>query len=291
MKKITVDAIDPITKVWFGNQIQSLAMQHDLVGPNISLVRIDEYTGQIIGEIRSRARIAANAQELALAMDGMDTYCRLAAAELIRIRQIRAAHKAGELPNETLRQLPVYTAFCDYFEEAPSLVYAELKVVAQELLESDEHDANSEPLSQPRHPAHPVSKLTRTWMELQTLGLACADDAGGAPFDTATRDAYVMECALRIRKNARRAIRIGELYVTTEDVDKVCWVAASEAYLLRSLKAARDSGKLSDQEIKLMPIYGTYHEYFENGTAFAAAATQIASTAGLPPRKTDEELN
>jgi hypothetical protein len=150
-------------------------------------------------------------------------------------------------------------------------------------LESAEAESfGSEPLSQPGHPTHPLSRETRAWLELQALGLACADDAYGAPFGTVPRDDYITDSTLRIRERARRAIHIGDLNVHPEDVDKICWVAACEAYLLRSLKASKQAGEISDQDIRKMPIYEPYKDYFEKGSGLAALATSIATAAGQP---------
>lgn len=262
-------------------------MRHDITGPDIRHVNVEEYKQQLIEDFRSQSRAATAAKALECTSDEMEIYGRLAAEELIRIRQIGAAHKAGELPTEVLRQLPAYEAFRDYFEEAPSLVHDEVIAAAKHLVESVDEDADSEPLSQPGHPKYPVSKPTREWMEFQALGLACVDDAWGAPFGTVPQEDYVTDSTLRIRRNARRAIRSGQLQVPAEDIDNICWVAACEAYLLRSLRAAMDSGELSYQEIKRMPIFGAYHEYFEKGAALIATAEGLAAAAGLPIRPPD----
>lgn len=287
MDRIKTESITPATKAWFGNQIQSLATRHDITGPDIRHVKAEEYKHQLIEGFNFRARAAASAQELACTTAELEIYCRLAAEELIRIRQIRAAYKAGELPVGVLRQLPVYEAFRDYFDEAPSLIRDEVIAAAKELFKSDSEDADSEPLSQPGHPTHPVSKETRQWMEFQALGLACADDAWGAPFGTVPQEDYVTDSTLRIRRNARRAIGMGELHVNADDIDNICWVAACEAYLLRSLRAAMESGELSFGEVKRMPIYGPYHEYFENESGLIGMAEHLAAAAGLVIRPPD----
>jgi hypothetical protein len=284
MKQINADSITTDTKAWFGTLMQSLAIRHDIAGPEIKRVSVETYKQQLIVEITRRVKAAIKAQDLELATADLAGYCTLAAEELIRIRQIRAAHKAGELPTETLRQLPLFPAYQRYFEETSSLIYEELVAATQELITSENPDNGAEPLSPPGHPTHAVSKATRDWIELQVLGLACADDAWGAPFGAVSKDAYITDCTLRVRKNARRAICIGDLKTPAEDIDKICWVAACEAYLLRSLKAAKDAGKLTDQQIKAMPIYGPYHEYFEIGFQLAAMAQNVASSAGVSLR-------
>ncbi|HZR20048.1 MAG TPA: hypothetical protein VFE51_22380 [Verrucomicrobiae bacterium] len=282
MKQITADSIAPATKAWFGNNIQSLAMRHELAGPDIRRVQLEQYRAQIIDELRSRARVAVDARELPLALDQLDTYCCLAAEELIRLRQTRAAHQTGELPRHVLHKLPVYAAFRDYFDEAPTLVLDELTAAMRVMWNSKSEEGRSEPLSEPAHPAHPLSKQTREWLELQVFALACADDAWGGPVGKIRVDVYMTDSALRIRSNARRAMEIGDLHLPQEDVDKMCWVAAGEAFLLRKLKASRAAGETSDQEIRRMPIYGPYKEYFEHGSDFVAMTKRIAAAAGIP---------
>lgn len=189
-------------------------MRHDLAGPHIGHISLEVYKTRLINELLLRAQAAVAAKELECTLAEIEIYSLLAAEELTRIRQIRAAYKAGELPVGVLRQLPVYEAFPDYFEEAPSLVHKEIIAAGRDLFKSDDANANSEPLSQPGHPKHPLSKQTREWMEFQALGLACADDAWGAPFGTAAQEDYVTDSAIRIRRNARRAICVGALQVT-----------------------------------------------------------------------------
>jgi hypothetical protein len=261
--------------------MQGLAIRHDISGPEISRVSVDPYKQQLIEQLTHCAKRAIEARELVLPADELVIYCVLAAEELIRIRQIRAAHKSGELPTHTLRQLPLYQAFRDYFEENPSLIYNELIAATQELYNLGKDGAGTDSLSQPGHPKHPVSKATRDWIEVQVLGLACAEDAWGMPFGTVAKDVYITDCTLRVRKNARHAIRIGDLNAPAEDLDKICWVAACEAYLLRSLRAAKDAGKLTEQQIRAMPIYGPYHEYFDIGLQLAAMAQNVAGSAGV----------
>jgi hypothetical protein len=119
-------------------------------------------------------------------------------------------------------------------------------------------------------------------MELQALGLALADDAAGAPVGSLRRDHYITDAALRIRKKARRAIGIGDLTVPAEDVDKICWVVACEAYLLRGLKAQKQAGELTEEDIQKMPIYGPYKDYFETGSDLVRMAISIGVAVGQP---------
>jgi hypothetical protein len=289
MKKIRPDSIAPETRAWFGNQIQNLALRHDLAGPAITRVRRGKYMKELVKQFRARALAAINARELVITTEEADIFCREAAKELIDIRQTRADHESGKLPTELMRQLPAYAAFPHYLNEAPSLVLGQLMEVVRDLEKAEAESFGAEPLSQPRHPTHPLSQETRAWIELQALGLACADDAYGAPFGSVPREDYITESALRIREKARRAIRIGDLNVPTEDIDNICWVAACEAYLLRSLQAGLQAGEISDQDIKKMPIYGPYKDYFEKGSSLAAMATRIAAAAGQPIRPSGEQ--
>ena len=47
MKRIKADSIAPELKAWFVTQIQALAMRHDLIGPDIRLVNVQDYHQQL----------------------------------------------------------------------------------------------------------------------------------------------------------------------------------------------------------------------------------------------------
>jgi hypothetical protein len=282
MKEILPESIRPEVRAWFGKQIEQLAMRHDLAGPQISRVRRGKYMKELIREFKSRAVAAAEMGELAASADELDAFCKRAARELISVREIRAAHSSGKLPTEVMLQLPAYAAFKAYLDEAPALVLVELMAATRELEKPKGENADSPPLNQPDHPNHPVSPETRAWMELHALGLALADDAWGAPFGSVARDDYITNSALRIRQKARRAIAIGDLNVPAQDIDQICWVVACEAYLLRSLSAAKQAGELTEEDIKRMPIYSPYKDYFETGSGLITTATSIAAALGQP---------
>jgi hypothetical protein len=284
MKKITEDSIPTHVAHWFGTQVQSIALRHDLTGPQINRVRNSKYRKQLVKEIRSRALAATVAREVAIAMKDLDGFCELAADELIRIRGIRNAHRTGKLTTEAMRLLPAYSAYPDYLNEVAPLGFDEILAAARDQWNLKREGFSPEPLSQPGHPIHPISPPTRAWMELQAFALACADDAWGPAFGSVPMDDYITDSAIRIRENARRAIHIGELHVHPEDVDKICWVAAGEAFLLRDLKTAKDAGKLTDEDIRKMPIYGPYKDYFEIGSDLVNMAASIAAAAGHPIR-------
>jgi hypothetical protein len=280
MKRISPESISPEVRAWFGKQIEHTAVRHDLAGPDITRVRRGKYMKELVREFESRAVAARETGELATSGEELALFCKRAARELIAIRQIRADHSSGKLPTEVMRQLPAYVGFKAYLEEDPALVLSELMAATRELQKPKVEDVDSSPLAQPDHPSHPVSPQTRAWMELHALGLALADDTGGAPFGNAPKDDYITNSALRIREKARRAIAVGDLTVPAEDVDKICWVVACESYLLRSLKAHKQAGELTDKDIMNMPIYGPYRDYFEAGSDLIAMAKSIAAAVG-----------
>jgi hypothetical protein len=282
MNKISPESIRPEVRAWFGEQIEHIAMRHDLVGPQISRVRRGKYRKELVKELKARALAAREAREPVISDEELDIFCEQAARDLIDLRQTRADHKSGKLPTQLMRQLPAYAAFPQYLDEAPTLVLAELMAAARDMQEPKRENVDSEPLAQPDHPTHPPSPHTRAWMELHALGLALADDAGGAPFGSVPRDDYITDSALRIREKARRALTSGDLIVPAEDIDKICWVVACEAYLLRSLTAAKQAGELTDEDIRKMPIYGPYKDYFEIGSNLVGMATSIAAAVGQP---------
>lgn len=252
-------------------------MRHDLSGPQIGSARPSEYIKELKREFKERAVAANNSGEIRVCVDQMDLLCEHAARDLVRIREIRAAHAAGKLPTEAMRQLPAYAAFKAYLDEDPSLVISETIAAALDLQKVNEEDVDSMPLSEPGQPKHPVSRETRAWMELRAQGLALADDTSGPACGSIPREDYITDSAMRVRKQAQRAISIGDLNVPALDVDDICWTVACEAYLLRSLKAAKRAGELTDEDIRKMPIYGSYKLYFESGEALVASAMSIAA--------------
>jgi hypothetical protein len=286
MKKVSPKSVPPEVRAWFGNQIQHIAMHHDLAGPQIGRVRRGRYFQELVKDLRARALTARETGQLAITAEELDLFCKRAARELMAIRRIRADHESGKLPTDLMRQLPAYAAFKDYLDEAPTLVLSELMTAARNLDKPKNEELDLTPLCLPDHPAHPVSSQVRSWMELHALGLALADDTGGPVFGTVSKEDYITNSALRIRAKARRAVRGGDLSVPTEDLDKICWVVAGEAYLLRSLQAQKQAGQLTKADIKRMPIYGPYKDYFEMGSDLVSMAMNIGAALGqpIPPR-------
>jgi len=282
MKTVSPESIPLEVRAWFGNQIQHIAMHHDLVGPQISRVRRGKYLKELLKEFKARALATSETGELAISPEELGLFCKRAAEDLIAIRQTRADHESGKLPTDLMRQLPAYAAFKDYLDEAPVLVMSELMAAARDLEKPKREEPDATPLCQPGHPSQPPSPATRAWMELQALGLALADDAAGAPVGSLPRDDYITDAALRICKKARRAIGIGDLAVPAEDVDKICWVVACEAYLLRTLQTQKQAGELSEEDIKRMPIYGPYKDYFKMGSELVSMAMNIGAAVGQP---------
>lgn len=174
MKQTAMDAADSEFRFWFGGQIRKLALQHDLGGPHISRVQKPDYRKQLITQIRTRALAATAAQELNAPLTDLDQLCQLAADELIRIREIRYAHETGKLPTEALRQLPIFPAYRDYFEEAPLLVLRELVETLRERRRSESNESPPE-LSPPpasKESGGPISHQTREWLTAQVIGFA-----------------------------------------------------------------------------------------------------------------------
>ena len=252
-------------------------MRHDLAGPGIGRLRRGKYTKQLVREFRTRALAAIQAGEIDVSSSELDFFCAQAANDLIRIREIRAAHEAGRLPTQVMQQLPAYAAFKAYLDEEPSLVMCETIAAALGMEKLNEEEVDPKPLAQPRHPKYPLSTETRAWMDVRALGLALADDTGGPAVGNIAKEDYITDSALRVRKQVRHAISIGDLVVPPMDVDHICWTVACEAYLLRSLKAAKQAGELTLEDIKKMPIYVAYRDYFEIGADLVAGAMRIAA--------------
>lgn len=287
MQNITPESISPHVRGWFGTQIEHLAMRHDLAGPQIAHVRQGKYKIELRREFGRRALVAIKNKEIALSAVELDCCCERAATELIRIREIRAAHAAGQLSTEVMRQLPVYAAYKAYLDEDSFLVMCEVMAVALDLKNQPVEEVADKPLAQLSHPTHPISAETQAWMEVRTIGLALADDTGGPSFGNISRKDYIKDAALRVRNQARLAIRIGDLNAPAEDLDQICWTVAREAYLLRSLKAAEQAGELTHEDIQKMPTYGPYKDYFELGDALVAMAESIGAAVGQPIKSQD----
>src|SRR5579859_399738 len=153
MKTVSPESIPLEVRAWFGNQIQHIAMHHDLVGPHITRVRRGRYLKELIKEFRARARAASETGELAISPEEFGLFCKRAAQDLIAIRQTRADHESGKLPSDLMRQLPAYAAFKDYLDEAPVLVMSELMAAARDLEKPKREESELTPLCQPDHPA------------------------------------------------------------------------------------------------------------------------------------------
>lgn len=259
--------ISPETKQWFGEQMQLIAIMHDLGGPDISLVELEQYRNQVAAEI-CRGALAAHASgRLILELADLDVLCQLAADELIGMRQVRKAHAAGKLPTHTMKQLPVYQAFQRYLDEDPDLVRHGF---AAALAQQEERNATSStPMThigaaRSRHgTVRSFSTKTERWLETQILAFAIAEDMSGKPCNNGDQDNYIFHSAPRFRNIVLDAIWIGNLTIALDEVDELCRHAATKALKLRSLKVAYDKGQISRQKLKKFPEYKKYREYLE----------------------------
>ena len=278
MKKLIADAITPTTKAWFGDQIQALALRHDLAGPDIGRVRLLRYTKDLVKELTKRGLAAIRDGILALPPEHLNALCRRAARELITIRQIRAAHEAGSLSTKDMRRLPAYAAFKDYLDENPSLIFSDLVSAVRDAWSSPPEPIGSADSAHPVQAMAPASPPARDWLQSQIIGLATVDDIWGPACASLSEEAYLAHCAQRLRTNAVRALRSGDLEVPAEQVEPLCRWAAAEALAIRRLKANSKSGGVQDG-----PLYETYKEYFEQGPEWAEMASTIAALAEAPP--------
>ncbi len=134
-------AISLEVRRWFGTEITRVALAHDLAGPHIQAVRRGPYTRQLACAFKQRALAARATGEAAIPLEKLAWLCRTAAAEVMRIRQIRHARAEGRLPVAAMRQLPAYQAYPQYLDEDPSLVLT--AVVAALRRQSEAPDESS----------------------------------------------------------------------------------------------------------------------------------------------------
>ena len=277
MTPLTRDAIDPEVRAWFGNQIQSIALAHDLAGPHIARVRKEQYERGLIAKLRRLALAAAATREAMIPIGQLDELCVLAADELIRIREIRDAHASGTLSTTAMRQLPCYLDYPDYFDEDPSLVLGGLWTALAKMqngpaaagtksAESDRPKRSESQLGSPQ---------VRAWAKTQVLGLALAEDLCGPDLAASAQEGYAAKAADRLRQHALQAIELGDLPLDPADIDAVCRDVAAEALLIRSLKAAHASGTLSDHDLRQSPAYHAHRDYFDIGAELGALAMTL----------------
>ncbi len=273
----TPDAIDPEVLTWFGDQIQSIALEHDLAGPHIARVPKAKYKRRLIAKLRQLALAAGATREVMIPLQHLDELCALAADELIRIREIRDAHASGTLSTTAMRQLPCYPDYPDYFDEDPSLVLGGLFTAVAKMpngpsaseTKSAEHD-------RPRRSGSQLgSPHVHAWAKTQVLGLALAEDLCGPRPAASAEEPYAAKSNARLRQHALQAIELGDLPLDPDDIDALCRHVAAEAFLIRSLKAAHASGTLPDHDLRQSPAYHAHRDYFDTGAELGALAMTL----------------
>lgn len=110
MKNLKVTILQTV-RTWFGDQIQAVALKHDLDGPDISRVRLLRYSRMLVKEFKTRVLVASKQRILSIPHGLEDALCRRAARELIAIRRIRADHEAGRLSTEAMQHYGSATRF------------------------------------------------------------------------------------------------------------------------------------------------------------------------------------
>jgi hypothetical protein len=282
-----LDSLSNQTKRWFRDLVQNLAAEHDVGGPDISRVVESSYKVTAIRLIHQRALAAIAAHETVIPLPILNECCRLAAEELVRIRQIRDAHEKGNLPTESLRQLPSYAPYRRYFDEDPELLLDGLmSALANQRSQSSNSvspvqaavERSTAPVGTSRELPN-LSRTDRAWLEAQILGCAVADDVSGKRFRAGFKKEYLENTALRLRKLMLRAFTIGELSIAQQDVAAISRQAAEEVYRLRKLKAELVAGRLSRRALKKRTVYGKYAGYFDDTSApstVSALAAEIA---------------
>lgn len=272
--------VSPETKHWFGNRMQLIAIMHDLAGPDISLVELERYRNEVAAEI-CRGALAAHATgKLVLELADLDALCQSAAEELIGIRQIRNAHAQGKLPTQTLKRLPAYTAFQQYFDEDPHLVWQGVAAALAQQEERPDGPSASLPHVQVASNLPGTKKSfsvkTEQWLETQVLAFAIAEDMADKPSTNVDDNKYACDSAQCFWNNIHHAIQIGNLTIARDDVDDLCRHAAAKVLKLRQLKVAFANGQISRQKLKKFPEYQKYREYLEQAPVMGSLMSYAA---------------
>lgn len=124
-----------------------------------------------------------------------------------------------------------------------------------------------------------ISPELRTWLEQRILVFAVKEDVNG-PFDPeANGDVYIANSAAEFREAILEGIKAKEIFIPLEDVDELARRAASEAYVVRGFNEAWLRGEITEKDLRKIPLYSSYCEYFGRSLRVLALAWDIAGLA------------
>lgn len=123
------------------------------------------------------------------------------------------------------------------------------------------------------------------------LELALIEDVTGPFCDEVKKEQYIAQLAVKLREPISQALRAGGFGEELQRLDEICRVSASETLVIRALNECYLDGELALKDIKQLPFYHTYKDYFEQTAEIVARtfAIAIAAAAAVQASPLDEE--
>jgi hypothetical protein len=131
--------------------------------------------------------------------------------------------------------------------------------------------------------ARELSARTTAWMNNQIVAFALVEDLCGIPCPDGkiAVDNYIAKSAPRIREAIVHGLQKSEIDIHLDYISDLSKRSASEALIIRSFKEARARGLVSQKELRNMPLYRAYKEYFNNHRSLANAALEALLIAEI----------
>lgn len=95
------------------------------------------------------------------------------------------------------------------------------------------------------------------------LQLALAEDLTGPRCLEVERDEYLAHVATQLREPVGRSFREAGVAIDGDKRDEICRAVAGEMFVIRGLKEAQQRGEISVKDIRHLPFYPVYKEYFD----------------------------
>ena len=125
----------------------------------------------------------------------------------------------------------------------------------------------------------PISPEIRKLLPKPILDFVLLEDLTGPLCLHVKREEYVEESAERLRDPLLQSLRDGGITATDDQMKEVCRRAASEAFIVRGLNEARIVGEISIEQIRELPFYALYKDYFEQTPETMKRALNLAFAA------------
>jgi len=125
----------------------------------------------------------------------------------------------------------------------------------------------------------PISPEIRKLLPTAILDFVLVEDLTGPACLHVERGEYVKQLAERLREPLLKLTGDAGITVTEEQMAEVCRLAASEAFVIRGLNEARIVGEIPIEQIRELPFYNLYKEYFEQTPEIMERALELAFAA------------